>query len=75
MKDFVKHGKESGFVEITLYDDHAPKHPIIRRTLNATSNSSEWTINRKSALEKDVRYEEDEWHFNAMFLSFDCVVV
>lgn len=50
----MKHGKDSGFVEITLRDDRASKNPVIRRTLSATSNSSEWTINRKHALEKEV---------------------
>ncbi len=54
LKDFVKHGKDSGFVEITLYDDKAPTHPVIRRSLSATSNSSEWTINRRSEQEKNV---------------------
>lgn len=51
----MKHGKDSGFVEITLCDDEASKHPVIRRTLTATSNSSEWTINRRPAQEKEVR--------------------
>lgn len=55
LKDFVKHGKDSGFVEITLYDDKAPTHPVIRRSLSATSNSSEWTINRRSEQEKNVK--------------------
>lgn len=54
LKDFVKHGKETGFVEITLCDHKASTHPVIRRTISASSNSSEWTINRRSVQEKEV---------------------
>ena len=52
----MKHGKESGFVEITLFDDKAKggRHPVIRRSLSASSSASEWTINRRTVLEKDV---------------------
>ncbi len=57
VKDFVKHGCNTGFVEITLCDDQASRHPVIRRTLSAESNSSKWTINRMSVNEKDVRKE------------------
>lgn len=50
----MKHGEESGFVEITLFDDKSTKHPVIRRTLFANDNSSEWTINGGTARGKDV---------------------
>lgn len=50
----MKHGKNSGFVEITLYDDRVRSHPVIRRTMYISSNSSEWTINRGKAKEGDV---------------------
>lgn len=55
LKDFVKHGKDAGFVEITLFDDKAPKHPTIRRAFSATSNSSHWTVNRRTVKAEEVK--------------------
>ncbi len=54
MSDFVKHGKETGFVEITLHDERLRTNPVIRRTLVAGHNRSTWTINRVEKREADV---------------------
>jgi len=53
IKDFIKHGKMEGFVEIELYDPRG-KNPIIRRHLNIRDNSSTWLINGRTVQLKEV---------------------
>ena len=46
VRDFVRRGESSGFVQIWLTTGKVPNNIVnIRRTLDARENSSEWRIN------------------------------
>ena len=44
-KDFVRRGSDSGWVEVTLSSSRPDRPIIIKRSMNAKSNSTEWMMN------------------------------
>jgi hypothetical protein len=51
VRDFVRRGESSGFVQIWLTTGKRPNEVTnIKRTLDARENSSEWRIDGKSPL-------------------------
>ncbi len=55
IKEFVKHGKTEGYVEIELCAIDR-KNPVIKRKILADSNSSVWFINEAICKQADVSY-------------------
>ena len=64
LKDFVKHGKERGFVEIELSDPEGV-NPVIRRELNAYDNKSVWRLNGNTSSQNEVRNTFLCWYFSS----------
>lgn len=56
IKDFVKHGKEEGYVELQLHNDRG-RNPVIKRMMKMKDNSSTWLLNGKQVLLKEVGYD------------------
>ena len=58
IKDFVRNGYPSGWVEVHLRSaatgPNAEPIDVIRREMNATTNSSTWKLNGKAAGEKTI---------------------
>jgi hypothetical protein len=54
ISSFVKHGKESGYIEIELKGAKGQKNLVIRRNLSAKSKSSTLTLNGKSCTGKEI---------------------
>ncbi|KAF5321543.1 hypothetical protein D9619_000206 [Psilocybe cf. subviscida] len=54
INSFVKHGANDGYIEIELKGPRNKKNLVIRRSLNAHSKSSTFTINSASASGKEV---------------------
>lgn len=54
LKDYVKHNKVEGWVEIELFNERG-KNWAVRRLLNADTNSSSWMLDGKEVLKKKVR--------------------
>lgn len=53
LKDYVKHNKVEGWVEIELFNERG-KNWAVRRLLNADTNSSSWMLDGKEILKKKV---------------------
>lgn len=53
LKDYVKHNKVEGWVEIELFNERG-KNWAVRRLLNADTNSSSWMLDGKEVLKKKV---------------------
>ena len=51
LKDYVKHNKVEGWVEIELFNERG-KNWAVRRLLNADTNSSSWMLDGKEVLKK-----------------------
>jgi structural maintenance of chromosomes protein 5 len=51
---FVKHEKENGFIEIELKGNVGKPNVVFKRTLNARSKTSSFTIDGRSATGKEV---------------------
>lgn len=68
LKDFIKHGKTLGWVEIELYNKHG-RNWVIRRVLNNMSSSHMWMLNGKEALKKEVSFTESQFVFHLFFPS------
>jgi len=54
ISSFVKHGKESGYIEIELKGAKGQKNLVIRRNLSAKSRGSTLTLNGKSCTGKEI---------------------
>ena len=54
IKQFVKHGKRSGYVELDLFNGESARPITIRRSISAENNRSEWTLNGVSAREQQA---------------------
>ncbi|KAG1892038.1 P-loop containing nucleoside triphosphate hydrolase protein [Suillus subluteus] len=54
ISSFVKHGKESGYIEIELKGAKGQKNLVIRRNLSAKSKSSTLTLNGQSCTGKEI---------------------
>jgi len=55
IKEFVKHGKKDGYVEIELYEPNTARgNPVIRRKISALDESSVWYINDAVVRQADV---------------------
>ncbi|KAF8651094.1 hypothetical protein AX16_004894 [Volvariella volvacea WC 439] len=54
LRHYVKFDSQSGYIEIELKGRHGKPNLIIRRTLNASSNSSNFTLNGQSATGKEI---------------------
>lgn len=54
ISSFVKHGKESGYIEIELKGAKGQKNLVIRRNLSAKSKGSTLTLNGQSCTGKEI---------------------
>ncbi|KAG1752385.1 P-loop containing nucleoside triphosphate hydrolase protein [Suillus paluster] len=54
ISSFVKHGKDSGYIEIELKGAKGQKNLVIRRNLNAKSKGSTLTLNGQSCTGKEI---------------------
>ena len=53
LKDFVKHNKVEGWVEVELFNSRG-KNWVVRRLLSTDANTSSWMLNGKEVLKKEV---------------------
>ncbi|KAF9972521.1 Structural maintenance of chromosomes protein 5 [Actinomortierella ambigua] len=53
VSEFVKHGSEKGWIEISLYNSKGP-NVVIKRHINRNNNTSVWKINGENKTQKDV---------------------
>ena len=51
---FVKHGKQSGSVEIYLRTNDAKGFITVKRIFKSESNNTDWMLNGKSCTQKEV---------------------
>ncbi|KAG0258653.1 Structural maintenance of chromosomes protein 5 [Actinomortierella ambigua] len=53
VSEFVKHGSEKGWIEISLYNAKGP-NVVIKRHINKNNNTSVWKINGENKSQKEV---------------------